>query len=199
MFSEPVQSRAEAKAGTRARVLAAADRSFRAHGFAGTTVRAIAADAGVSVGTVMAVGDKDALLIAIVDEWIAAVHTSRDAGKGLPALGRAEATARLVGIVAPFVTYFNADGDLSREYAAVLARGKHRSRTFGDLADELQSDFERIFAAAGCADPGAAARTLYFVYIGLLFATSGGAVTREAAAERLVEAIGQILGEGVSQ
>ncbi|KXP06541.1 TetR/AcrR family transcriptional regulator [Tsukamurella pseudospumae] len=197
MFSEPVQSRAEAKVETRARVLAAADRSFRARGFAGTTVRGIAADAGVSVGTVMGVGDKDALLIAIVDEWIAAVHAERATGESLPPLGRDEAIVRLVGTVEPFVTYFNADGDLSREYAAVLARGKHRSRTFGDLGDELQADFERILRAAGHADPGAAGRTLYFVYIGLLFATSGGALAREAAAERLVEAIIQILGEGV--
>ncbi|MBS4103140.1 TetR/AcrR family transcriptional regulator [Tsukamurella paurometabola] len=199
MFNEHVQSRAEAKADTRARVLAAADRSFRAHGFAGTTVRGIAADARVSTGTVMAVGDKDALLIAIVDDWIAAVHARREPAAPLPALTREEATMRLVETVRPFVTYFNADGDLSREYAAVLARGKHHSRTFGDLGDELQADFERIFAATGCADPGAAGRALYFVYIGLLFATSGGAITREVAAERLVEAIGQILGEGVSQ
>lgn len=199
MFSEPVQSRAEAKAGTRARVLAAADRSFRAHGFAGTTVRGIAADAGVSVGTVMGVGDKDALLIAIVDDWIAAVHAERAPAAPRGPLGRDEAIARLVGTVAPFVTYFNADGDLSREYAAVLARGRHRSRTFGDLADELRADFERVFAAAGIGDPGAAARTLYFVYIGLLFAASGLAITREAAAERLVEAITQVLGEGDPQ
>ncbi len=199
MFNEHVQSRAEAKAGTRACVLAAADRSFRARGFAGTTVRGIAADAGVSVGTVMGVGDKDALLIAIVDDWIAAVHADREPAAELPSLTPREATVRLVEVVRPFITYFNADGDLSREYAAVLARGKHRSRTFGDLGDELQADFEQVFAAAGCADAGAAARTLYFVYIGLLFATSGGAITREVAAERLVEAIGQIFGEGVPQ
>lgn len=199
MFSEPVQSRAEAKAGTRARVLAAADALFRADGYAATTVRRIAAEAGVSVGTVMGVGDKDALLIAIIDDWIAAVHARREPSAVLPRLTPGEATARLMALVAPFVAYFNADGDLSREYAAVLARGKHRSRTFGDLGDELRADFEQVFAAAGSADPGAAARTLYFVYIGLLFATSGGAITREAAAERLVDAIGQILGEGVSQ
>ncbi|MET9328000.1 TetR/AcrR family transcriptional regulator [Tsukamurella sp. NPDC003166] len=199
MFNEHVQSRAEAKADTRSRVLAAADRSFRERGFSGTTVRGIAADAGVSVGTVMGVGDKDALLIAIVDDWIAAVHAGREPAAVLPPLTPGEATVRLVEVVRPFVTYFNADGDLSREYAAVLARGRHRSRTFGDLGDELQADFEQVFAAAGCADPGAAARSLYFVYIGLLFATSGGAITREAAAERLVEAIGQILGEGVPQ
>lgn len=199
MFNERVQSRAEAKADTRSRVLAAADRSFREHGFAGTTVRGIAADAGVSVGTVMGVGDKDALLIAIVDDWIAAVHADRERAASLPALTPAEATVQLLETVQPFVTYFNADGDLSREYAAVLARGRHHSRTFGDLGDELQGDFARILRAARHGDPEAAGRTLYFVYIGLLFATSGGAVTREAAAERLVEAIAQILGEGVPQ
>ncbi len=196
MFNEHVQSRSEAKAGTRARVLAAADRSFREKGFAGTTIRAVAAAADVSVGTVMAVGDKDALLIAIVDDWIAAVHARRERTAPLPPLGRDEAVARLVAVVEPFVTYFNADGDLSREYAAVLARGRHRSGTFGDLADELREDFAHVFRAAGHREPDAAARALYFVYIGLLFATSGGAVTQEEAAVGLVEAIGQILGEG---
>lgn len=196
MFNEHVQSRSEAKAGTRARVLAAADRSFREKGFAGTTIRAVAAAADVSVGTVMAVGDKDALLIAIVDDWIAAVHAGRERAAPLPPLGRDEAIARLVAVVEPFVTYFNADGDLSREYAAVLARGRHRSGTFGGLADELREDFAHVFRAAGHRDPGAAARTLYFVYIGLLFATSGGAVTQAEAASGLVEAIGQIFGEG---
>ncbi|GAA1070403.1 TetR/AcrR family transcriptional regulator [Tsukamurella spumae] len=197
MFNERVQSRAGAKAETRARVLAAADRSFRARGFAGTTVRGIAEDAGVSVGTVMGVGDKDALLVAIVDEWIAAVHAERATAESPSALGLDEAVARLVRTVEPFVTYFNADGDLSREYAAVLARGRHRSRTFGDLGDELRAEFERILRAAGHADPGPAGRTLYFVYIGLLFATSGGALAQEAAAAGFVEAVEQILGEGV--
>ncbi len=199
MFTEHVQSRAEAKAGTRARVLAAADRSFRTRGFAGTTVRGIAADAGVSVGTVMGVGDKDALLVGIVDDWIAEVHAGRDRVPPAESLTRERAVSALLEIVAPFVAHFNADGDLSREYAAVLARGRHRSRTFGDLADELQADFERILRAAGHVHPGAAARTLYFVYIGLLFATAGGALTREAAAERLVEGVTQILGEGDPQ
>ncbi|WP_019203974.1 TetR/AcrR family transcriptional regulator [Tsukamurella sp. 1534] len=199
MFSERVHSRADAKRETRSKVLAAADALFRSDGFAGTTIRRIAAEAGVSVGTVMAVGDKDALLIAIVDEWIAAVHAERSPGEPLPALSVDEAVGRLVGTVAPFVTYFNDDGDLSREYAAVLARGGHRSRTFGDLAGELREDFARIFRAAGHRDPDAAARTLYFVYIGLLFTTSGDAITRQQAAAGLVEAVEQILGEGVTR
>ena len=199
MFSEPVQSRAEAKASTRARVLAAADRSFRAHGFAGTTVRAIAADASVSVGTVMAVGDKDALLIAIVDDWIAAVHERRAPSAVLPPLTQGEATVRLVETVRPFVTYFNADGDLSREYAAVLARGAHPSRIFGDLAQTLIGEFEQILRAARHRDPGVAARTVYYVYIGILFSTSGGALDRAAAGDRLTESITLVLTEGDAQ
>ncbi len=77
MFNEHVQSRSDAKASTTQRVLATADRLFREDGFAATTVRRIAAEADVSVGTVMGVGDKDGLLIAIVDQWIAAVHAAR--------------------------------------------------------------------------------------------------------------------------
>ncbi|GAB3128487.1 hypothetical protein GCM10027289_07820 [Tsukamurella serpentis] len=195
MFSERVQSRGAAKADTRARVLAAADRSFREHGFAGTTVRGIAAAAGVSVGTVMSVGDKDALLIGIVDEWIAAVHAGRAQGAPPAALTRAEAAVRLQETVRPFVSYFGADGDLSREYAAVLARGRHRSRTFGDLADDLRAEFEAILRAAGVHDPGGAARTLYLVYIGMLFATAGAAISRDEAARQFTDSIQRILGE----
>jgi AcrR family transcriptional regulator len=199
VFSERVQSRIEAKAGTRQRVLAAADQLFREHGFAATTVRRIAAEAGVSVGTVMGVGDKDGLLIAIVDQWIAAVHAARNRNERLPALTTAEAAEKLIATVEPFVTYFQSDRDLSREYAAVVARGKHKSRTFTELADDLVADFERVFRAAGHTDSAAAARTLYLAYIGVLRAASGGAFDESAAPGRFAEAVNLILGKGVPQ
>ncbi|WP_319447737.1 MULTISPECIES: TetR/AcrR family transcriptional regulator [unclassified Mycobacterium] len=199
MFSERVQSRADAKADTRQRVLAAADRLFREQGFAATTVRRIAAEASVSVGTVMGVGDKDGLLIAIVDHWIAAVHAARDRNARVPPLTKTEAAERLIATVEPFVAYFQSDRDLYREYAAVVARGRHRSRTFTELADELVADFERIFRAAGHANSAAAARTLYLAYIGVLRATSGGAFDESAAPGRFAEAVDLILGNGVPQ
>ncbi|GAA4401436.1 TetR/AcrR family transcriptional regulator [Tsukamurella soli] len=206
MFSEHVQKeggiRAAARADTRRRVLAAADESFRERGYAATTIRDIAARAQVSVGTVMNVGEKDALLIAIVDEWIAAVHAARAAAPARSA-ARSPTTAQVVTrigeIVGPFIAYFDADGDLSREYAAVLARGRHTSRVFGDLAQALIREFTEVMAAAGRPDPAAAARTLYYVYIGMLFATSGGALDQQSARDRLVEAIHQILGEEVER
>ncbi|QRX90089.1 TetR family transcriptional regulator [Streptomyces noursei] len=58
-------------------MLSAAERLFRDQGFGATTVRQIATDAAVSTGTVMSVGDKDALLVAIFDSWIDAVHRAR--------------------------------------------------------------------------------------------------------------------------
>lgn len=197
MFSERVQSRVEAKADTRVRVLVSADRLFREHGFAATTIRRIAVDAGVSVGTVMGVGDKDALLVAIVDEWIAAVHASRERHRPVSPLTTNEAAVLLVATVQPFVTYFQTDRELYREFAAVVARGKHASRTFTELADELIADFDCVFRAAGHARPAAAARTLYLAYIGVLRASSSGAFAESAAPDRFAEAIAVILDGGV--
>ncbi|WP_166908161.1 TetR/AcrR family transcriptional regulator [Mycobacterium sp. DL440] len=199
MFNEHVQSRADAKINTSQRVLAAADRLFREHGFAATTVRRIAAEAHVSVGTVMGVGDKDSLLIAIVDQWIAAVHAARDRNQHVRPLTKSEAAERLIATVEPFVAYFQSDRDLAREYAAVVARGRHKSRTFTELADELIADFESIFRAAGHTDSAAAARTLYLAYIGVLRAASGGAFDESDAPDRFAEAVDLILGMGVPQ
>src|SRR6516164_9928169 len=57
---------------TRARIIAAAARRFLASGYAGTTMRAAAADAGVALPTVELVfGTKARLLKAVIDVAIA--------------------------------------------------------------------------------------------------------------------------------
>ncbi len=78
-------------------------------------------------------------------------------------------------------------------------RAAGTSRTFTELADELVADFENIFRAAGHTDSGAAARTLYLAYIGVLRAASGGAFDESAAPDRFAEAVDLILGKGISQ
>ncbi len=55
---------------TRAAVLDAAGRCFLARGYAGTTMRDVAAEAGVSVPTVFAHGGKAALLLGCVDRAV---------------------------------------------------------------------------------------------------------------------------------
>src|SRR5216684_8721818 len=57
---------------TRARIIAAAAQQFLAHGYAGTTMRAVAADADVALPTVeLAFGTKARLLKAVIDTAIA--------------------------------------------------------------------------------------------------------------------------------
>jgi AcrR family transcriptional regulator len=70
MCTEHVQSRAESKRHTTAKVVEAAQTLFRRVGYRETTVRQISAAAGVSVGAVMAVGGKESLLIMVYDDEI---------------------------------------------------------------------------------------------------------------------------------
>lgn len=63
--------RAEAQAATRKRILAAATRLFDEHGYGGTTMAAIATEAGVSVQSVHLAGPKSALLVAAFEAAVA--------------------------------------------------------------------------------------------------------------------------------
>ncbi|MCF8569587.1 TetR family transcriptional regulator [Gordonia sp. HY002] len=172
MFSERVQSgRAGQRDQTRERVVECAQRLFAERGFAATTVRQIAAEAGVSVGTVMGVGDKDALLLAAFDGWIGAVHNARD----VPARVSpgADPVTRIGDAVAPFLDLFDADMSLAREYGAVLARGGAATEVFGELAIALHYDFAAVFADAGLGeDAPRAARAVYFAYLGLVMTSA---------------------------
>lgn len=72
------------KAETRARILDAARRLFESNGFDGTTMRAVAADAGVALGTIFThFADKGDLLISALLEDLAA--TDRRIAETLPA------------------------------------------------------------------------------------------------------------------
>jgi AcrR family transcriptional regulator len=63
--------RAEQARRTRGIVIDAAEVCFLAHGYAATTMKEIAAEAGVSLQTVFAQGSKAALLLAVVDRGVA--------------------------------------------------------------------------------------------------------------------------------
>ncbi len=173
VFTEPVQStRSRDRALTRVRVIDAAQRLFAERGFRATTVRDIAAEAGVSVGSVMAVGDKDALLLAAFDRWIGAVHEARAAGL-IPPPQSTDPVVRIGELIAPFLALFDANLPLAREYGAVLARGTHRTEVFGSLALSLTAEFTGVLAGAGLGDEAeSAGRTVYLAYLGLLLASA---------------------------
>lgn len=182
MFTEHVQSRAAARDETRAKVLSSAERLFRQQGFAATTVRQIATDAGVSTGTVMGVGDKDGLLIEVFDEWIAAVHRDRQSGgEAQDSLTPDRAIDAVIGLLAPFLRYFAEDPALSRQYSSIIVRGTHESAIFRDLAVALVAELRDVLARAGLSGAAAerAARVVYFAYLGIVMTggnhASGGA------------------------
>lgn len=137
-----------------------------ADGFRATTVRKIAGAAGVSVGSVMAVGDKDSLLLMAFDRWIGAVHEKRAAATPAPV---DDPVLSVGDIVQPFLDLFSSNAGLAREYAAILARGAHPTEVFGKLAVTLTDEFEQVARAAGRGSAApAAARALYYGYLGLL-------------------------------
>lgn len=125
---------------TRARIIAAAARRFGARGYAGTTMRAVAADAGVALPTVELVfGTKATLLKAVIDVAIAgddepvpmldrqwARHAESAAGAaGFAAVcaGQlAESARRAAGLTLVALEAARADPDIAAVAAQLMAQ-----------------------------------------------------------------------------
>lgn len=166
--------REELRRATQSRVLAAADQLFTEQGFAATTIRDIATASGVSVGTVIAVGDKDALLVRVFDGLIEAQqHRGADAAAGPTPSGTAAVRAQeILALVDPFVRLFTERAELARAYAAILVRARHSSTLFTELAGELIDEIEQVLLRSGARtteEAASAAESIYFAYVGVLF------------------------------
>lgn len=181
--------REELRRATQSRVLAAADRLFTKQGFAATTIRDIAAEADVSVGTVIAVGDKETLLVRVFDDLIAA-DQNRSPGAPTASRGTTKSPAQeILGLVEPFVVLFTGRAELSRTYASILVRAQHSSTLFTELAGQLIGEIEQVVLRSGArtADEAATtARSIYFAYVGVLFSWAARA---DAEPEELPESL----------
>lgn len=169
-------TRQQLKKETHARVIEAATALFTERGFETTTVRDIAALAAVSPGTVISVGDKNALLIKVYDNLIADQHAQRSRAADTGVSGTC--VDRLETLVAPFVSMFMDNPSLSRSYASVLVSGTQNSALFTKLADKLITEFATAISAHRCTSPTEAqakSRALYFAYVGTLFTWSAQA------------------------
>ena len=125
MVSPPAGRQAQ-KDATRLRILEVARLHFERHGFADASVRGIAADAGVAVGTVLLhFSDKLSLLhAALHDDLEAAIRRSlRTPSRGL-------LLDRLCAVVRPFYSYYDARPQLSRVLLreSLLAESPWRER-----------------------------------------------------------------------
>lgn len=169
------------RAETENNVICAAEELFSTHGYSEATIRDIAERAGVSVGTVMSCGDKEALLVRIFDGLIEAKHTPRE-GEGAPVMQRMretkhnptfapnEATETCLELVKRFLELFTNRLDLARIYASILLSGRHSSEVFQALGQRLIKEFaQTINAHTHITDPLATAHALHATYIGTLF------------------------------
>lgn len=181
--------RTEARNETRRAVLKASDRLFHERGFQATTVRGIAREAGVSAGTVMSVGDKEALLVELFDSLIEERQTHADM-QNYAADPRCGADA--VGVVESFAALFDERRGLAQVYASVLVSGRHSSVVFTDLAQRLTAAFQQVIKACGCSNATEArrrAKALHAAYIGTLFMWSA---TPETSAQQFLAQLREI-------
>lgn len=166
--------RTEMRDANRTRVLDEAGRLFEDRGFAATTIRDIAAASDVSVGTVMAAGDKSALLVQMFDRAIAREHVRpRDDVQAWP---DANAVDRMMGLVNPFVTMFTERQELARTYASILVSGTHASALFTKLAARLIEEMRDVLTRStgvGAERAVELAELAYAAYVGTLFAWAG--------------------------
>ena len=139
-------------------------------GFASTTIRQIAESAAVSVGTVMAVADKNGLLVAIFDRKIAGLQPSPSSAPIAQDPG-----AEIIDMLGSFVRFFAAQPDLARAYTAILVGGKHPSIIFAELTGVLVGQVSDVLIRAGhsATDASATARILHRAYLGELFIWAG--------------------------
>jgi AcrR family transcriptional regulator len=160
-------TRSEQAQKTRSRVIDAATRLFVEQGYAATTIRAIAAQAGVSVPTVeLLFGTKAQLLHVVIDvavvgddepvpvlsrAWAADAQSVRDLAGFLSAVAQvlSEAQARSAGVMLAAYEAAASDPDIQ---LLILDRESQRERTSAWIVD---SALERAALRAGLDRAGA--------------------------------------------
>ncbi|MGQ4491047.1 TetR family transcriptional regulator [Streptomyces sp. 372A] len=186
MFGEHVHStRAEQKRRTSARVVRAAARLFHERGFQSTTVRQIATEAEVSVGAVMAVGDKESLLGLVYDQAVAdripAPPEPVKDGAAPPAVDY------LAHYFDPFLALFAENDDLARAYFRTLARGRPENAALGALRTLSEANLTAAMVNDGMDEARArlGAQVMFAGYLGELMLLAAGTTEPRQTATRL--------------
>lgn len=183
-------SRNEQRLETAAKVLASASTLFRTQGFATTTIRDIAADCGVSVGSVIAVGDKNALLVASFDQLIKKIHDER--ARGIGAIEGIPVEERIADLFNPFVEIFMEHPGLARVYGSILVAGEQQSIIFTELSRTLLHEISAVLTSDLSSDEEEAlqlAESIYFAYIGRLFTWPSSDIGSQSALKQDLQRI----------
>lgn len=174
--------RQQRKQQTREALLAAAKTVVKRRGFAKTTTREVAEEAGVAVGTVFVhFPDVGTLAEALLDEHIAAALET--AFRTLPR--RADLVRRLVHVSKKLFESYDVDPELSREYLAAslfrsapegpgaARRAQYASWVGAQIAEAVSS------GAMPAIDPRLAFSTFFALYFSVLVAGLRGELSRK--------------------
>src|SRR5699024_8745235 len=195
MAGEHVQFRSGKRRQTEGRIIAAAADLFLEHGCRATTVRGIAKAAGVSVGRVMSVGDKDEILVRCFDRWIgqlqAGTHSPPPPRRADRPMTASTMQHHLLGIFLPFLECCAAHEELSRDCAAAMMRVRGDPEVFSALPNDLQARLSQSLIEIGISenDARASAAGLYDAYLGILFRWAATTMTLTEATDSLLEVI----------
>lgn len=131
----PRPTRKDQQARTRARLMAAAGRTFARHGLHRTSVALIAADAGFTKGAFYAnFSSKEDLILALMEERFADRIAALDAELGGP--GSPTEHARAGG--AEFTAYLRSDAEWERLFFAFASHAARDAAFRGELAARWQ-------------------------------------------------------------
>jgi AcrR family transcriptional regulator len=131
---------------TRARIIAAAARRFLARGYSGTTMRAVAAGAGVALPTVeLAFGTKARLLKAVIDVAIAG-DDEHPAMLDRSWATRAESITDPADFVAAFARQLTASAARAAGLTAAALDGARADQDIAEVAAQLMSQ-RQVMAA----------------------------------------------------
>lgn len=178
-------------------VRSAAWELFRTRGFDATSVRDIAAAAGVSVGTVALAGDKATLFLDVMEEnAFALVGGALERLNGEP-VGKLSLAAEIWGVFEPSLTRIADNPELTRAYLVAYLRADNGHATSVGQVDVICAGIAARCVEHSGGDPGEpgapaallAASAIYAVFFSAAFSLAGGLGSAVEVAQWLREVI----------
>jgi AcrR family transcriptional regulator len=176
---KPLGTRQQGGEQRQSMVRSAAGELFRTRGFDATSVRDIAAAAGVSVGTVALVGDKATLFLDVMEEnAFALVGGALERLSGEP-VGTTTLAAEIWGVFEPSLTRIAENPELTRAYLIAYLRADGAHAISAGQVDVICAGLAARCVQHSGGEPGAsealpAASAIYAVFFTATFALAVG-------------------------
>jgi len=177
---KPLGTRQQGQEQRQAEVRSVAWELFRTKGFDGTSVRDIAAAAGVSVGTVAHIGDKATLFLDVMEEnAFALVGGALERLGGEPVGTSLTLAAEIWGVFEPSLTRIADNPELTRAYLIAYLRADSGHATSTGQVEVICAGIAARCVEHSGVDSGApeallAASAIYAFFFTAAFALAGG-------------------------